>query len=424
MRSVAHFCLLASILLLGANCAQIIPTQFDHEQAEFGSKSLKNLPDEFAYGKIEGTEFSMQTPKPLAKGRRTYVLLEIDGGGIMGIVPSNLVARLETAIQQREGMGDGRLADVVSVCSGTSTGAIISGGIAAGVPATEIANFYATDGYDLFGKRGRLPLGPIFQEKLNREVFQSEIIAMLDKHCEHGSNVRLGQLNRVPKLFLATYDMVSKRTVFLRNHDALDSPKNTRDIKLLDGISASALSATYYFGELAAPGVEIRQIDADGTAYVSQGAVFVDGGQGTQNSTVVLAAIEALKIIKADPNAQIVLISLGCGNEYAGRDFTEVSEFNVLDQLSDFLFRNQARSESILMQWLAALKIEEINEDQLKLYRFDWEHDPEKASPFSINKKQHKFLLSQADEIARRPDFQKLLADLSSDAIPLLQYRE
>ncbi len=396
--------------------------QKDHELSEFGYGAVRKTEDRKQWGIQENSEFDLHAPKSLTRGKTTYVILQIDGGGIMGITPSRLVAKLEAALRERPGNEDERLCNVLSMCAGTSTGAIITGGVAAGVPGEAIAEFYYTKGYNLFQGKGRLPFAPVLQHVLSREAFQQEFIDTLESYALYEPTVRLGEMNRVPVLALAAYDLVGKRTVFLRNTDRFDAPVNTKDIQLIDAISASALSATVYFGKLVAPQVMMRHLNADGTGYVRKGAVFADGGQGTQNTTIELSAIQALEFLKSDPDAQVALISLGCGNEYAAREFAEVLGYNGFDQLTDFLFRNQARSESILMQWLAAQQIEKLDQ-RLKVYRFDWENDTKKANAFSINATQRQFLADTADEIARREDFRQLLSDLSDSRIPLKQFR-
>lgn len=399
------------------------PAQLDHPLSEFGKVAGREVKKHEVLGIQKGTEFEIRYPKPLKPGKRTYLILQVDGGGILGITPSNLVARLEDAVQMRPGMSDAKLNDVLSICSGTSTGAIISGGIAAGIPAEDLAEFYHTTGYELFRGKGKLPLSPIFQFKFNREKFQNEMFNMLEKSDYH-STVRLGEMRNSPRLILAAYDLVGKRTLFFRNRVEIDSPENTADIQLVDSISASALSAAYYFGELSAPQIKVKQFLADGRGEVVEGAIFADGGQGTQNTTISLATREALKILKSDPESQVALISLGCGNDFASREYKEVAGFRGIDQLVDFLYHNQARRESILIQWLSSMQMEEI-EDRLKVYRFDWNLTSEKdASPFSVNPKQREYLLRMADEIGEREDFRQLLSDLSDERIRIAQHRE
>lgn len=399
------------------------PAQYDHNLSELGIGSVRAVDDLDSLKWKPNTEFSLQQPRILDLDRDTYVILQVDSGGMMGITPAILVSKIEEALQHRHGFESGKLREVVSVCIGSSLGALITGAVAAGVPGEQIAEFYTGRAYDLFQGRGRLPLAPILQAKLNREEFQSEMVRTMNLYSDYPPTVRLREMKPVPLVSIAAYDLVSKRTVFLRNHRDFDSAVNARDMQLIDAVGASALSGAVFFGKLAAPDVEVRQLRADGTGYQVKGAIFADGGQGTQNSTLAVAAAEALRIKKAHPRAQVVLISLGTGNDFGEREFKKVLKFGPLAELSDFFFRNQARSESIQMQYLVARKIEEVVDD-MKVFRFDWHHSSLKdANPFSINSKQRQFLIERADEIAARADFTQLLRDLSNNRLRLVQHQ-
>src|ERR687885_959924 len=72
-------------------------------------------------------------------------LLSIDGGGIRGIIPAIALAKLESTT--------GRLTrETFSFVAGTSTGAIITAAIAAGIPATRIRDLYITRAREVFTK--------------------------------------------------------------------------------------------------------------------------------------------------------------------------------------------------------------------------------------------------------------------------------
>ena len=53
-------------------------------------------------------------------------ILSIDGGGIRGIIPGQILVTLERKLQKRSGNPDARLADYFDMFAGTSTGAILS----------------------------------------------------------------------------------------------------------------------------------------------------------------------------------------------------------------------------------------------------------------------------------------------------------
>ena len=65
-----------------------------------------------------------------ASGKITRIL-SIDGGGIRGIVPAVILARLEEILQQLSSNPDARLVDFFDFFAGTSTGSMIVAGLLA-----------------------------------------------------------------------------------------------------------------------------------------------------------------------------------------------------------------------------------------------------------------------------------------------------
>lgn len=74
--------------------------------------------------------------------RRT---LSIDGGGMKGLLPALVLA----AFEERAGRP---LCEVFDLIAGTSTGGIIALGLAAGIPAAEMAGFYLERGPAIFSR--------------------------------------------------------------------------------------------------------------------------------------------------------------------------------------------------------------------------------------------------------------------------------
>ena len=78
-------------------------------------------------------------------GDRPFRILSIDGGGICGILPSSLLAELETRF-----LGGSSIAGHFDLVAGTSTGGIIALGLAHGLTATAIRDFYVDRGDRIF----------------------------------------------------------------------------------------------------------------------------------------------------------------------------------------------------------------------------------------------------------------------------------
>ncbi len=70
-------------------------------------------------------------------------VLAIDGGGVRGLIPAVALAKLERVTGKR-------CRDIFSFVAGTSTGALITAAIAAGIPAERIAQIYLTRARDIF----------------------------------------------------------------------------------------------------------------------------------------------------------------------------------------------------------------------------------------------------------------------------------
>ncbi|NJD29464.1 MAG: hypothetical protein FIA92_14360, partial [Chloroflexi bacterium] len=78
----------------------------------------------------------------VATARRRRILA-IDGGGMRGLIPAVALAGLERMT--------GRPArEAFDFLAGTSTGAVIAGGLAAGIPAQRIVELYRRRGPELF----------------------------------------------------------------------------------------------------------------------------------------------------------------------------------------------------------------------------------------------------------------------------------
>lgn len=80
-------------------------------------------------------------------------LLALDGGGIRGVLTLQVLIRMEEILRERSGQGDAfRLCNYFDYVGGTSTGAIIAAGLAIGMSAQELSDFYIATGPKMFEK--------------------------------------------------------------------------------------------------------------------------------------------------------------------------------------------------------------------------------------------------------------------------------
>ena len=85
---------------------------------------------------------------------RPRKLLAIDGGGIRGVLTLEILAEIEQQIEKQTGID--RLGEYFDYIGGTSTGSIIAAGLAVGMSAKELLDFYEQFGKQMFEKTGLL----------------------------------------------------------------------------------------------------------------------------------------------------------------------------------------------------------------------------------------------------------------------------
>ena len=93
-------------------------------------------------------------PRYEGKENEKHKILALDGGGIRGILTLEVLARMEEMLAEATGGGSAfRLCHFFDYVGGTSTGAIIAAGIARGMSAKELLDFYQKTGPAMFDKQ-------------------------------------------------------------------------------------------------------------------------------------------------------------------------------------------------------------------------------------------------------------------------------
>ena len=212
-------------------------------------------------------------------------VLSIRGGGIRGIIPCCCLMKLE---QQLGGL----TRDHVDYCAGTSTGALLTAAVAAGIPAADLLKVYTEDSNKIFTPTGviadakRVAEGYMYNPK-NLEVVLATVLGPAAKWTINDSTIRI---------------MISATAANGRNWFFVkDNPKNagtTGSLDLIDAAVASACAPTYF----------------NHWPIVMQGKTmsFFDGGAGGTANPAYQAAVEAFEFDTFLP-AQTRLISLGTG---------------------------------------------------------------------------------------------------------------
>jgi predicted acylesterase/phospholipase RssA len=212
-------------------------------------------------------------------------ILTIDGGGVRGIIPATLLAQLEAAT--------GRPArESFDFVAGTSTGAILAAGIAAGIPADRLVALYAERSGEVFR---RIPVLSTLRRIVRGDVYDTAVLNALIRD-ELGSDARDWRLNDAPVDLLITAKRLRDGMpwYFVR-----DNPVNScraGSVRLSDAATASAAAPTYF-----APW------DIAGIGEL------IDGGIGVAGNPVYQACVEAFQYTDAYSPADSLVVSLGTG---------------------------------------------------------------------------------------------------------------
>ena len=211
-------------------------------------------------------------------------ILAIDGGGLRGLIPACVLAGLEATT--------GRPArDTFDFLAGTSTGAVIAAGLAAGVPAADLVAFYVTDAPRLFDGAWwrvvqRLVTGSMYDPRRLRELIAARLPA----------DARRWRINDAPGDVLFTAKGLRDGHQWYFVKDCPDNAGRTGGLPFVDCVVASAAAPTYF-----AP----WSIEGLGE--------LVDGGVGVAGNPVYQACVEAFSYTGRYRPADTVIVSLGTG---------------------------------------------------------------------------------------------------------------
>jgi patatin-like phospholipase/acyl hydrolase len=212
--------------------------------------------------------------------------LSIRGGGIRGIIPCCCLVKLEDQL-------GGVTRDHIDFCAGTSTGALLTAAVAAGVAAREALTVYTGRAHEIF-----TPTGVVASAKRLAEGFMYNPNHLRDVLVSVLGPAASWTMNDSPlRVMLSATAMNGRNWFFVR-----DNPKNARttgSVKLVDAAVASACAPTY-FDHWRIDGVNGQTIR------------FFDGGVGGTANPAYQACVEAFEYDEFTP-ADTRVVSLGTG---------------------------------------------------------------------------------------------------------------
>lgn len=258
-------------------------------------------------------------------------ILACDGGGILGLISVEILARMEAELRVRTGQPQLVLADWFDFCCGTSTGAIVAACISAGMSMAQIRSFYVDSGEDMFHKASIL-------NRLKYSYEDEPLAAKLKAELNHA----LGYPDDASPATLGDPGLRTLLMMVLRNHSTdspwpvsnhprakynqLARPDCNLHLPLWQLVRASTAAPTFFPPEVVTLG---RGSDKE------HQFVFVDGGVTTYNNPAFLA----FQMVTARPFGvnwktgpdELLIVSVGTGGAAKARPDLQADDLWLLD---------------------------------------------------------------------------------------------
>ncbi|XP_039778872.1 patatin-like protein 1 [Panicum virgatum] len=228
----------------------------------------------------------VQTTIPvLANQERVLTVLSIDGGGIRGLIPATILARLEALLQEKDGP-NARIADYFDVVAGTSTGGLIAAMLMAPgkdkrplLAAKDISQFYLDNGPKIFAQKGNAV--KIFARggpKYDGEFLHEKIRSLLQE---------TKVADTLSHVVMPTFDVNRMQPILFNSFEAeREAHKNPR---LADVCIATSAAPTYL------PAHSFTTQGAGGEPHVFE---LVDGGVAANNPTMAAMSLLTMEMIR------------------------------------------------------------------------------------------------------------------------------
>ncbi len=302
---------------------------------------------------------------------RKNVAIAVDGGGIRGVIVTRALAMLEKELGQIS-------RDTFRLVAGTSTGAIISAGIAAGMSAQRMFDLYASMGQVVFKKTLRSMLFPLTRYRYDPQPLGKALKEAI------GTRTMSDFWNGYPRtdVVITTFDLLTNHTRFIKPWK-----EEYKRWPVVKAVMASSAVPTYF------PLIDNR---------------YADGGVGAYSNPCYLAAYEARFILNWAPE-ETTLISLGTGRGPYKYIPAQASHFYAWQWLGPVLgaFLQSADDQQVL---LVKTFFESMD---FRRFQVDLQQDIEMDDPTKMAQ-----LIAYGDELGN-----KLLNDVTDpaqDVIPLL----
>lgn len=259
-------------------------------------------------------------------------ILSLDGGGIRGIIPAQILVALEKKLQKKTNKPEARIADYFDLIAGTSTGGILTCVyLTPEKPGSSKPRFKAEDAVDLYIENGHQIFSVSWFQKIRsvsglfNEMYPSSgIESVLHKYF---GDLQLKDLIR--PCLVSSYDVDNSKANFFTQHDAQKDGKNyyVRDV-------ARATSAAPTYFEVAS----VNSLNAK-----SKVLPLIDGGVFANNPAMCAYAEAQVWNFRKneDPitnTEDLLILSLGNGgNTQMHYQYEKVKDWGIIEWIKPLI---------------------------------------------------------------------------------------
>ena len=247
---------------------------------------------------------------------RPIRILSIDGGGIRGIIPGQVLIALEKRLKELSDDPSARVGDYFDLIAGTSTGGILTCLYLCPDPKRPgRPRFSAEEAVALYFERG----AKIFDIPIWHKIATAGGISD-EKYpasgLEQAARDYLGELKLselIRPCLVTAYDITRRRTFFFTQHDAKRTP--SRDFFVRDVARATSAAPTFF---------ECARV----TSLSGVGYPMVDGGIFANNPT--LCAYAEARTMGCPSAREMAILSLGTGDSQKQYDYDSAKDWGAL----------------------------------------------------------------------------------------------
>lgn len=262
-----------------------------------------------------------------------FKILSLDGGGMRGVISARILQEVEQQLKERKGLALHQYFDMIT---GTSTGSILTAGIAIKKDADELLNLYKENANTIFPYREEI-LSPPLQGIKNAfslsKYSHTGLIKTLRKELKE---TKISEIQN-PIILILAYDMLYRNTTFFTNCHPDIGARWYDDTPLWE-ICVSSSSAPTFF-----PPYELKPYNEE--KFGKWSFPHIDGGVSANNPS--LAAISQVIKVGRAPNVpletkkkykledlqleKIAVLSIGTGRSGEPFEFNQIKSWKAVD---------------------------------------------------------------------------------------------